>query len=118
MKYLFGSAVVLIVLVCNITITKAQYGGYLDSNSEFLAACEQDNGEGRILCLRYMHHAVDSVFAMARAGGWTDFCPPRPLDDEKLRQIIIHYLKTDREAFMYKPPDSASMALLNASKCK
>jgi len=100
------------------TITKAQYGGYIDSSAEFLTACEGSSEEGRILCLRYMRHAVDSVFGMARAGGWTDFCPPRPLDDETLRQIIIRFLKTDPKAYMFKPIDSADMALLAAFKCK
>jgi hypothetical protein len=117
-KCLSGIAAAMLALLCGSMVAKAQYGGYLDSNAEFLAACEGSSQEGQILCLRYMRHAVDSVFGQARAGGWTDFCPPRPLDDDTLRQIIIRFLKTDPTAFMFKPIDSADMALLDASKCK
>ena len=117
-KRLSGIAAAMLTLLCGSMIARAQYGGTLDSSAEFLAACEGSSQEGQILCLRYMRHAVDSVFGMARAGMWTDFCPPRPLDDETLRQIVIRFLKTDRNAYMYKPIDSADMALLAASKCK
>lgn len=108
---------VVVSLVFSPATTKAQYGGYLDSGNEFLAACEGSNQEGRVLCLRYMRQALRDVYGMALAGGWTDFCLSQQLDDEALRQIIIHFLRTDPRGLIYRPPDAATMALLNASKC-
>lgn len=112
-----GGIVLLLGILCSPTVCEAQYGGFLDSNAEFLSACEGRGDEGRVLCLRYMHRAVDSVFEMARGGAWSDFCPPNRLDDEALRAIIIRFLKSDPHAAMYRPPDSAVMALLGAWKC-
>ncbi|HYM03976.1 MAG TPA: hypothetical protein VET85_13575 [Stellaceae bacterium] len=87
------------------------------SNAEFLEAC-QGGGDGRRLCLEYMHEAVKSTLSLAKDSGWTadTFCPP-PVNDAKLIEIIVNYLKTDPRTPYLSPDAAAQIAFLGASKC-
>ena len=112
------SAAAAVMLVAGITAATARTdGNQFATNAEFLAAC-QAGGDGRRLCLDYMHEAVRFTLSLAKESGWpaNTFCPP-PLNDAKLIEIIVHYLKTDPQTAFLTPDAAAQIALLSASKC-